>query len=507
MNPIQVLIVDYGSQYTLVIGRTLRELGVRSAILSPGKASRWLRGNNPRAVILSGSNLFVDRKGALPLPAGLDAKGKNYSVLGICYGMQLLAYELGGKVGGTLHHREYGPAVAEVDTKHPLFNKVSKKTKVWASHGDTVTKLPKGFSSIARSAGIAGMTNKNDRVLGIQFHPEVVQTREGKKILKNFLKLSGCKKDWDPLDLVKEIQNEVKEIVKKDKVILGFSGGVDSTTLARILAPVLGSRLICVAIDTGGVRANEFAEIKANAKSARVKKLIVVRAESEFIKNIRTTIDGEEKRKKFREVYQRIFEREIKKYKAKFIVQGTLATDIIESGQVGKSEMIKTHHNVGLPWKIKDLHPLRNLFKYEVRELARALKLPQEVYARQPFPGPGLYLRVVGTPVDREKLDLVREADKTVAEIVKKHNLGGEISQLIVALLGINSVGVKGDERVYGHSLAVRGVQTADFMTLQGYHFPEEIINEIISALTKHRGIVRVFFDMTPKPPATTEFE
>jgi len=188
-------------------------------------------------------------------------------------------------------------------------------------------------------------------------------------------------------------------------------------------------------------------------------------------------------------------------------VQGTLATDIIESGKIGKSAMIKTHHNVGLSWKVEDLHPFRNLFKYEVRELARALKLPRAVHERNPFPGPGLFLRVVGTPVSRENIELVREADKTVTNILKKHNLTKDISQLIVALLGINSVGVKGDERVYGHSLAVRAVQTVDFMTAKGYYFPPEVVEEITNALTKHKDIVRVFFDMTPKPPATTEFE
>jgi GMP synthase (glutamine-hydrolysing) len=188
-------------------------------------------------------------------------------------------------------------------------------------------------------------------------------------------------------------------------------------------------------------------------------------------------------------------------------VQGTLATDLIESGKAGKSAMIKTHHNVGLDWQVEDLHPFRNLFKYEVRELARALKLPAAVYERSPFPGPGLYLRVVGTPVSKENIELVREADKAVTEIIKKHNLQKEISQLIVALLGIKSVGVKGDERVYGHSLAVRAVQTIDFMTAKGFYFPEDVVNEITSAITKHKDIVRVFFDMTPKPPATTEFE
>jgi GMP synthase (glutamine-hydrolysing) len=508
MNDIQVLIIDYGSQYTLVIGRTLRELGVRSVILPPNKVNQWFSTNTPKAVILSGSNWSVHNEGAPRLPSSLDFSGKKYLILGICYGMQLLAHKLGGKVARPLGHREYGPAFVKLNKKHPLFNEVKEKTEVWASHGDTITKLPKNFYSIATSKGIAAMSDKNNRIMGVQFHPEVVNTKEGKKILQNFLKLSKCKKDWNPINLVHQIQKEVLDIVgKKEKVVLGVSGGVDSTTLARILAPVLGKRLICVAINTGGLRKNELKELKENVKSAKVKNLIVIPAEKEFIKNISQTIDGEEKRAKFRSVYKKIFEKQIAQHNAKFIVQGTLATDIIESGKVGKSAMIKTHHNVGLSWKVEDLHPFRNLFKYEVRELARALKLPKVVYERNPFPGPGLFLRVVGTPVSKENIELVRDADKTVNDILKKYNLLKNISQLIVALLGINSVGVKGDERVYGHSLAIRAVQTADFMTAKGFYFPEEVVNEITSSLTKHKNIVRVFFDFTPKPPATTEFE
>jgi GMP synthase (glutamine-hydrolysing) len=514
MDKIQILIVDYGSQYTLVIGRTLRELGVRSIILPPKKVDAWLKNNIPKAVILSGSNWSVHNEGSPELPKSLDITSNKYFILGICYGMQLLAHKQGGKVERPLSYREYGPAVVTVNAKHPLFNGVKEKTKVWASHGDTVTKLPKGFISIATSSGIGAMSNKENNILGIQFHPEVADTKEGKKILQNFLTMSGCKKDWNPLDLIHEIQKEVLDIVKKaekQNVILGVSGGVDSTTLAAILAPVLKDKLICVAIDTGGLRAGEIIELKENTTNALGKKLIknlkIINAEEEFIKNIGTTIDGEEKRAKFRSVYKRIFEEQIKKYSAGFIVQGTLATDIIESGKAGESAMIKTHHNVGLDWEVDDLHPLRNLFKYEVRELAKVMKLPPAIYERNPFPGPGLFLRVVGTHVSKENIELVREADKTVRDIIKKYKIEKEISQVIIALLGINSVGVKGDERVYGHSLAVRAVQTVDFMTAKGYYFPQNIMDEINSALTKHKDIVRVFFDMTPKPPATTEFE
>ncbi len=511
MNRIQILVVDYGSQYTLVIGRTLRELGVRNIILPPPKVNNWLKTNTPRAVILSGSSFSVYNLDAPGLPKFLNLSGKEYLILGICYGMQLLAKKLGGKVERPLKNREYGPTEAILNIKHPLFKNVREKTEVWASHGDTVIKLPEGFSTIATSVGIAAMSNKNNTVLGVQFHPEVINTQEGKKILQNFLTLSDCKIDWNPKNLIHQIQKEVLAAVQKKKersnVILGVSGGVDSTTLACILAPVLGKKLICIAIDTGGLRKNEIGELKKNTKSAGIKNLVVVKAGEKFIKNISTTIDGEEKRSKFREVYKSIFETQIAKYKAGFIVQGTLATDIIESGKAGQSAMIKTHHNVGLTWTIQDLHPLRNLFKYEVRELARVINLPKTIYERNPFPGPGLYLRVVGTPVTKEKIELVREADKTVSDILKKYNLLKNISQLIVALFGVNSVGVKGDERIYGHSLAIRAVVTVDFMTARGYYFREEIINEITNALTKHKNIVRVFFDLTPKPPATTEFE
>src|SRR3989338_6840367 len=318
MDKIQILIVDYGSQYTLVIGRTLRELGVRSVILPPKKAELWLKNENPKAVILSGSNWSVHSEGAPGIPKSLDIEGKEYRILGICYGMQLLAHSLGGKVERPLAHREYGPAEVTLETTHPLFLGVPKKTQVWTSHGDTVTKLPKGFTEIATSGGFVAMANKTNRVLAIQFHPEVAHTKEGKKILQNFLNLSGCKKDWDPINLIHEIQNEVLDVVslaEKKNLILGVSGGVDSTTLAAILAPVLKEKLICVAIDTGGLREGELAELKANTGSALSQgrslrkggNFVIIPAEKDFIKNISTTIDGEEKRGKFREVYKKIF--------------------------------------------------------------------------------------------------------------------------------------------------------------------------------------------------------
>ncbi|MEK7113613.1 MAG: argininosuccinate synthase domain-containing protein, partial [Patescibacteria group bacterium] len=437
---------------------------MRNIILAPKKASMWLSKNTPKAVILSGSNYSVHNTDAPDLPKNLDISGKKYFILGVCYGMQLLAHKNGGKVDRPLLHREYGGAMVDLVKKdHPLWQGIeNKKIEVWASHGDTVRKLPKGYFTIAKSSGISAMSDAKNRVLGIQFHPEVNDTKDGKRILQNFLDLAGCVRDWNPTNLIhkiqKEVLDEINKVDKKKNVILGVSGGVDSTTLAALLAPVLKQRLVCVAIDTGGMRENEMQELKLNIKKAGIKKLVVVDKSKEFVENISTTIHGEEKRAEFRKVYKKIFEEQIKKYKAGFIAQGTLATDIIESGKAGESTMIKTHHNVGLKWAVNDLHPFRDLFKYEVRELARALKLPSSIYERNPFPGPGLYLRIVGTPVSKEHLQLVREADKTVTEILKKNGLLKDISQLVVALLGFDSVGVKGDERVYGHSLAVRAV-------------------------------------------------
>jgi len=311
MQDIQILIVDYGSQYTLVIGRTLRELGFRSAILSPEKANIFLKNGHPLGVILSGSNWSVHNDGAPQLPKMLDISGVSYPILGICYGMQLLAHLKGGVVARPLGHREYGPAKVEVETNHPLFKNVSKETNVWASHGDTVQELPSGFTSIAMTKGIAGMSDEKNRVLGVQFHPEVVDTKEGKTMLRNFLNICGCVSDWNPSNMIHEIQNEVLKLLESTpdkKVILGLSGGVDSTTLATLLGPVLGDKLVCVAIDTGGLRLGEIEELKENAKSAGVKNLVVVEAEDEFIKAISTTTDAQEKRGKFREVYSRIFE-------------------------------------------------------------------------------------------------------------------------------------------------------------------------------------------------------
>jgi len=508
MKPIQILVIDLGSQYTLVIGRTLRELGFRSAVLSPGKAQGWLRANKPKAIVLSGGSVSVYEENSPQPPK--DILKLNIPILGICYGMQWISHKAGGMVVAHHERKEYGEAVIGFDVKDPLFKNIKKKNIVWASHGDSVEKVPAGYKIIARSLDgkvIEAMANPMKKIWGVQFHPEVTHTKEGKKILINFLeKIAKCEKDWQPVDIVDDIRNETAKASQGRRAIIGFSGGVDSTTLSAVLAPVFQKNLLAVCIDTGGLRRNEIDEIKFNANAARVS-LKIVKAAAKFQKAIRRQTHSELKRKRFKKLYGRILEEEAKRFKADFIVQGSLATDLIESGSSGKADLIKSHHNVGLNLKVKELHPFRNLFKYEVRELARSLKLPQSISERQPFPGPGLFIRIIGDPPRKDRLDIVRWADGEVSDILKKYKIYNDVSQLIVALDCQRTVGIKGDGRVYAYSIIVRGVKTLDFMTAEGIQFPANVRREISTAVTKHPKIVRVFFDETNKPPATTEME
>ncbi len=500
----QLLVIDFGSQYTLVIGRTLRELGYRSLILSSIKAETYLTTHEVKGVILSGGDQSVYDKDAPTIPMKL-LKG-DVPLLGICYGMQGMAHQLGGQVKPEATKKEYGPAEVSFK-KNSLFKGLKEKSIVWASHGDSVKKVPKDFSIVALSKDgtIAAMAHNKKKLWGVQFHPEVTHTKEGKKLLQNFLNECEVKKDWDPKDVVNEIREEVKESAQNKRAVIGFSGGVDSTTLSAVLAPVFKNKLLGICIDTGGLRHDELTEIKKHAKAAKIT-LKIIDAKNEFRKAIGDMADAEMVRKKFREVYKKIFETEARKFKADFIVQGTLATDLIESGKEGNSALIKTHHNVGLNFSCGELHPFRTLFKYEVRDIARKLGLPASVTERHPFPGPGLYVRMVGGGPTSERLELLRWADAQITDIVRKTGLYEQISQLVVGLLCVPTVGVKGDARVYAYSVIIRAVVTSDFMTAHGFWFPEEVVQEIKRIITKHPEIVRVFFDPTDKPPATTEF-
>jgi len=507
MKPLQILIIDLGSQYTQVIGRTLRELGVRSAILSPQKASTWLTHNTPKGIILSGGSASVHDKNA-PVPPKNILK-RTAPLLGICYGMQWLAKELGGTVTPHQDTKEYGQSLTTFSPTDPLLHSMHRTSTVWASHGDTVSKLPEGFVKIAQSKdtqALAGMAHKKRNIWGVQFHPEVTHSQEGKKLLENFLSLCKTNNDWKPKDIIESIRQNIRVSASEKKCIIGFSGGVDSTVLTAILAPVLKKNLLAVCIDTGALRHKEIDEIRLHAKSAGVP-LKIVRASRDFQKALGSTTHAEVKRARFKKLYGKILEREAKQFGAHLIAQGTLATDLIESGKFGASDLIKTHHNVGHNWKLEELCPLQELFKYEVRALSSQLKLPKSVTLRQPFPGPGLFIRVIGVPAKPDKLKIVRWADAQVTDILKKRKIYHKMSQLVVGLNGTRTVGVKGDKRVYGYSIIVRGIKTIDFMTAQGYQIPDRVRREISQIITKHPKIVAVDFRETDKPPCTTELE
>jgi len=505
----QILIIDCGSQYTQIIRRSLRYLGFHSLILPPIEGLEWAKANTPKALILSGGSASVYDADAPELSQEFLNLGA--PLLGICYGMQWLAYEHDKTaIQKVIEGKSYGPVEITLG-KGKLFKGLPHKINAWSSHGDSVKHAPEGFIITATSMNGTvneAMENTDKNFYAVQFHPEVEQTEDENKILNNFVQnICGCVKDYSTKDVIEEIRKKVKDELGDGTAIIGVSGGVDSTALGAILAPVLGDKLKAFFIDTGGMRKGEVERVKEIAKKAGINLEVVDKYKNKFIESIGTTIDAEEKRGKFREVYGEVFKEVAKNYGATHMLQGTLATDLIESGSLGKSAMIKTHHNVHLDLGLKEIMPLADFFKFEVRNFAHEFGLDELVSKRQPFPGPGLYLRIVGTPVTPELLELVREADAQVAEILKKHNLYDKISQTIVALIGAKTVGVKGDGRVYGYSLVVRTVETVDFMTVKGFYLPKEVCEEIISTLGKQSQIVRVFFDWTSKPPATTEFE
>jgi GMP synthase (glutamine-hydrolysing) len=406
--------------------------------------------------------------------------------------------------------KSYGPVEVSL-SKSKLFEGLKESIQAWSSHGDSVKNAPAGFVVTATSKGVSvieAMENVGKNFYAVQFHPEVEETEDENIILNNFVKnICHCEIDYSKQDVIEEIQVNTKKEIGDGIAIIGVSGGVDSTALAVILSPVLGDQLKTFFIDTGGMRKGEVEKVKEIAKKAKINLEVISKYKDKFIEQVGSTINAEEKRRKFREVYGEVFKEVAKNYGATHMLQGTLATDLIESGKAGNSAMIKTHHNVDLDLGLKEIMPLADFFKFEVREFAHEFGLDELVSQRQPFPGPGLYLRIVGTPVTQELLDLVREADDEVKIILERHGLYNKISQSIVALLGVNTVGVKGDGRVYGHSLVVRTVETMDFMTVKGFYLPKEVCEEIISTLSRHPNIVRVFFDWTTKPPATTEFE
>jgi GMP synthase (glutamine-hydrolysing) len=507
MNKPQLLIVDLGSQYTHVIKRVMLQNGFDSIILPPEECKDYLSYSHPKGIVLSGGMHSVYEADAPKPPKEVLSFG--VPVLGICYGMQWIAHEISPKlVKKNIESKEYGKSYIQIE-RDPLFKGVPQLITVWASHGDSVEAKIPGFTSIAKNNDAnEGFVNRENKIYGLQFHPEVTHTEYGTKILRNFAEeICNCKRDWQPKNAVIEMQEKIAAEVGTNNAILGLSGGVDSTTLAALIAPVLGKRLHAFVIDTGGLRKDELEEIRESFGCTGIRNLKIITADSRFFDAIGDEIDAKKKRLLFKIPYGKIFKDQIKKSDAKFIFQGTNAADAIESGQKGKSAEIKGHHNLGHDFGIKELTPFADIFKFQIRDIATALYLPHKIISRQPFPGPGLFLRVVGIPANRENIEIVRWADDIVKSILMTHKIYYDIAQVVTALIGVNTVGVKGDQRVYGPSIVVRAVKTTDFMTTEAFELPQVVRQEICSQLTRHSEIIRVWFDETTKPPATTEME
>ncbi len=501
MGP-QIIVVDLGGQYTRLIARKIRELGVRSVVLSAEAAGEVLASCKPKGIILSGGWASVYDADAPDVSESILTA--DIPVLGVCLGMQWLAKKLGGGVESYASQREYGVyEFVRMVAMDPLLRDIPEKSLVRLSHGDSVTVLPAGAyrSGMTQNCGIASFTIPDKQIFGVQFHPECADTDYGLQILKNFLEICGVLQDWSPECLVTQIRSEVLAAVPKGaKLIHLFSGGVDSTVIAKLLEPVFQDRLVCAFIDTGSLREGEFMEVRRNAVAAGCS-LHYFEAKQKFISAMNDIIDGEARRIAFQEVYRSKMGEFKDIFKTPYVTQGTIATDLIETGQEGDAALIKTHHNVG----VDSMNPLRSLFKDEVRDLARFLGLPDFVSERMPFPGPGLFVRIIGIPVTEETLGIVRWADARTREIIRASGIEHDISQLVVALIGVPTTGVKGDARSVGYSIVVRGVQSVDFMTARGYEIPSHVRRSLVRTLTCHSQIVRVWFDEGDKPCATIE--
>jgi GMP synthase (glutamine-hydrolysing) len=506
-----ILILDFGSQVTQLIARRIRELHVYCEIHPFSIPISDVRDLDPKGIILSGSHFSVYDKGA-PL-VGDEILKLGTPILGICYGMQLTARMLGGEVQRS-PRREFGHAVVSVDPTSKLFKGLSENQKVWMSHGDSITQIPEGFQTIAStpSCPYAAISDSAGRVFGVQFHPEVVHTEHGKQILRNFVvDVCGCRQDWTMAGFIEESVERIRLQVGDGRIVLGLSGGVDSSVTATLIDKAIGDRLVCIFVDNGLLRLNEAEQVMQRFKALDLN-IIKVDASQRFLEKLAGVSDPERKRKIIGAEFIEVFAAEAGKIgNARFLAQGTLYPDVIESVSVhGPSDVIKSHHNVGgLPEKmdLELIEPLRFLFKDEVRELGKELDLPEELIHRQPFPGPGLAVRVLGE-VTHEKLDILRRADDIIVGEIKKAGLYRNLWQSFGVLLPIRSVGVMGDGRTYEYTLAVRAVESRDAMTADWAQLPYEVLRTISNRIINEvRGINRVVYDISSKPPSTIEWE
>lgn len=503
----QILIVDFGSQYTLVLARRLRDLRIHPKVLPPEEVRKWLQVNpKPKGIILSGGDKSVNDANSPTLPPVILEMG--VPILGICYGMQLLAVAFGGEVKSG-HAPKYGHQKIKL-IGGVLFEK-TQSDQVWASHGDIVTQIPARFTvdAVYQDSTIAAMSAGSLSIYGIQFHPEVTHTVSGREMIHRFVfSVCNCIEDWRPNDIISIVQQEVSDVVGvlgTKKAVLALSGGVDSLTLARTIN-FLGDNLLAVLIDTGGLREGEVQQTIDNATLVGIN-LKVVGASQFFLDALTGKFPAEAKRELFKRLYRMTLEREAHEFGGDecIIIQGTIAPDVIESGAVGEASLIKSHHNVNQPWGHTALAPFRDLFKFEIRALARYFDL-HDIAKQMPFPGPGLYVRIIGT-ITKERLETARWATAIVTQILKYGGVYEHISQLVVALIGVDIVGIKGDHRAYGPVIVVRAVETEDYMTAKGYQIARDLREKITNTLCEHPDICRVWYDETSKPPGTIELE
>lgn len=517
----RILIIDFGSQYTQLIARRVRDLGVYCEIFNDHVSEQEIRNFAPAGIILSGGPESVTEDTTARAPDVVFQL--NCPVLGICYGMQTMATQLGGAVEQS-NRREFGYAEVTVKGSSLLLQGIEDHVDsngmpildVWMSHGDHVHVLPPSFDLIASTQGcpIIGMADEKRRFYGLQFHPEVSHSRQGARILEKFiLDICQCKSVWTTQNILQESIEKIQQDVGDEHVILGLSGGVDSSVLAVLIQKAIGKQLTCVFVDTGLLRLHEAEEVQSLFAKHLGINLITVNAEQRFLDALQGKDDPEEKRKIIGKLFIEIFDEEAKKIKnAKWLAQGTIYSDVIESAATGtgKAHVIKSHHNVGgLPEKmnLKLLEPLRELFKDEVRKMGLELGLPSDLINRHPFPGPGLAVRILGE-VKKEYVEKLRFADAILIEELRKNNLYSKVSQAFVVFLPVKSVGVLGDARHYDHVVAVRVVETEDFMTAHVARLPHEFLEKISTRIINEvRGISRVVYDISSKPPATIEWE
>jgi GMP synthase (glutamine-hydrolysing) len=507
-----ILILDFGSQYTQLIARRIRECGVYSEIHPFNLKLEKIKEINSSGIVLSGGPLSVYDEGAPRL--GKEIFNIGVPVLGICYGLQLICLQEGGKVEQA-KSREYGKATLNILSQTSLFENVNKSSVVWMSHGDYVTQIPGDFKiiGISDNSPFCAIVNESKNIFGLQFHPEVAHTEEGTKILRNFLfNICKVKGDWTPKHFIESTSKEIKNLVGNKKAICALSGGVDSSVAAVLVSKALGDNLICIHVDTGMMRENESAQIIDMFEKNFSLKIIHKESSEIFLSRLAGVTDPEKKRKIIGNTFIEVFENEAKKFNGvDFLVQGTLYPDVIESvSVVGSSATIKTHHNVGgLPEKmnLKLIEPFRELFKDEVRNIGRDLGLPEEFIARHPFPGPGLAVRLLGE-ITRPRLDILRKADDIFITEIKNAGIYDKIWQAFAVLLPVQTVGVMGDARTYENVIALRAVTSSDGMTADWFRFENEFLAIVSNKIIRNiRGVNRVVYDISSKPPSTIEWE